>query len=274
VRRADWLAIAFVGVLVIGVGSMIATAPRPHPNAPPPQPADAEVPSTASSAPQSADSSSTESESLSVPTSGEVKVKLVRSGNVAPPRDVEEIRRHIRLGAPGTYIDQVLAEQDSQLVRWPEASVFRVWIAPTTAATEWLPEYADTVRSAFNAWTAAGAPVNATFTTDSAGANVRVHWIDKFDEPGTIGQTQQTWDQYRWLVAGDITIATHATTGETLGAGWMRATALHEIGHLFGLNHSSSNADIMASEAHSQTLSRADLATLRLLYALPPGAVR
>lgn len=270
-RRADWLAVALVGVLVVGVGSMIATAPRPHRTAPPPQPVDTQV-TAAASAPHSPDSTTTES--LSVPTSGEVKVKLVHSVNVAPPRDVEEIRRHIRLGAPGTYIDEILAEQDSQLVRWPEATVFRVWIAPTSSATEWLPEYADTVRSAFSAWTAAGAPINATFTTDSAGANVRVHWIDKFDEPGTIGQTQQTWDQYRWLVAGDITIATHATTGETLGAGWMRAASLHEIGHLFGLNHSSSNGDIMASAAHAQTLSRADLATLRLLYALPPGTVR
>jgi hypothetical protein len=30
----------------------------------------------------------------------------------------------------------------------------------------------------------------------------------------------------------------------------------------------------MATEAHALVLSRADLATLRLLYALPPGAVR
>jgi Matrixin len=271
VRRADWLATAFVGVLVAGVGSMIATAPRrPAKVVPAPLPDTEAAPVVSTAKPT--DSASTES--LSVPIGGEVKVKLVRSANAAPSRDVEEIRRHIRLGAPGTYIDDILAEQDSQLVRWPDATMFRVWIAPTTDATEWLPEYADTVRSAFTAWTAAGAPINATFTTDSAAANVRIHWIDRFTEPGTIGQTQQTWDQYRWLAAGDITIAMHATTGQTLGAGWVRATALHEIGHLFGLNHSSTSGDIMASEAHSQELSRADLATLRLLYALPPGTVR
>jgi predicted Zn-dependent protease len=203
-----------------------------------------------------------------------VRGRQVRSGNAAPVRDLEEIQRHIRLGAPGTYIQDIIDEQDAELVRWPESTVFRVWIAPTTTATEWRPEYVDSVRAAFTVWAAAGAPIGAQFISDSAAANVRIRWTDRFEEGGTIGQTLQTWDQYRWLVAGDITIATHATTGQTLGPDWIRATALHEIGHLFGLNHSKSDGDIMAGEAHALELSRADLATLRLLYALPPGAVR
>jgi hypothetical protein len=270
-RRADQVVVALVGALVVGVISMIATAPRrPAPVIAVEAPK-APVPTASSSAPPD-DSSTTAS--LTIPTSGEVRVRLVRSTNTAPPRDVVEIQRHIRLGAPGTYIADILAEQDSALVRWPEATVFNVWIAPTTDATEWLPEYADTVHAAFTAWSAAGAPIGARFTTDSAAANVRIHWIDRFTDAGTIGQTLQTWDQYHWLVAGDITIATHATTGQTLDARWIRATALHEIGHLYGLNHSSSNGDIMATEAHALDLSRADLATLRLLYALPPGPVR
>jgi len=270
-RRADWVAVALVGAVAAGVGSLIYTAPRPHARA---------VTASADSSVSSPDSSATDSEdstatiALTAPRGGEVRGRQVRSGNPAPARDLEEIQRHIRLGAPGTYIDDIIDEQDAELVRWPESTVFRVWIAPTTAATEWRPEYVDSVHAAFNAWTAAGAPIGAQFTSDSAGANVRIHWIDRFTTDGTIGQTLQTWDQYRWLVAGDITIATHATTGQTLGPDWIRATALHEIGHLFGLNHSKSDSDIMASEAHSLELSRADLATLRLLYALPPGKVR
>lgn len=270
-RRADWVAVAFVGAIAVGVGSLIATAPRPRPGIAAAQ-ADSDSATTDSTAPLAHDSSA--AVALTAPRGGEVRVRLVRSGNPAPVRDVEEIQRHIRLGAPGTYIDDIIDEQDAELVRWPESSVFRVWIAPTTTATEWRPEYADSVRAAFTAWTAAGAPIGAQFIGDSAAANVRIHWIDRFDEGGTIGQTLQTWDQYRWLVAGDITIATHATTGQTLGPDWIRATALHEIGHLFGLNHSKSDSDIMASQAHALELSRADLATLRLLYALPPGAVR
>ena len=34
-------------------------------------------------------------------------------------RDVAEIQRHIRMGAPGTYINDIVSEQDSALVRWP-----------------------------------------------------------------------------------------------------------------------------------------------------------
>lgn len=270
-RRADWAAVAFVGAIAVGVGSLIATAPRPRAAAAVVAADSANA--AADSAPQPAhDSSATAA--APAPRGGEVRVRLVRSGNAAPVRDIEEIQRHIRLGAPGTYIGDIITEQDSELVRWPESTIFRVWIEPTTVVSDWRPEYVDTVRAAFTAWTAAGAPIGANFIADSADANVRIHWTDKFASDGTIGQTLQTWDQYRWLVAGDITIATHATTGQTLGPDWIRATALHEIGHLFGLNHSKSSGDIMATEAHALDLSRADLATLRLLYALPPGAVR
>jgi predicted Zn-dependent protease len=54
----------------------------------------------------------------------------------------------------------------------------------------------------------------------------------------------------------------------------VHAAALHEIGHLLGVGHSSSPDDIMSAEAHALELSHADLLTLRLLYILPPGAVR
>lgn len=270
-RRADWVAVALVGAVAAGVGGMIFTAPRPR-SIPAAAPGDTLSTAPDSAAADSRDGSATVA--LTGPRGREVRGRQVRSGNPAPVRDLEEIQRHIRLGAPGTYIGDIIDEQDAELVRWPESTVFRVWIAPTTTATEWRPEYADSVRAAFTVWAAAGAPIGAQFISDSAAANVRIHWIDRFEEGGTIGQTLQTWDQYRWLVAGDITIATHATTGQTLGPDWIRATALHEIGHLFGLNHSKSDGDIMATEAHALELSRADLATLRLLYALPPGAVR
>ncbi|HEX2781241.1 MAG TPA: matrixin family metalloprotease [Gemmatimonadaceae bacterium] len=272
-RRSDWIAVVIVGAIVTVVGALILTAPRasnptvatvveesatPTPHTPP--------------TPTAGGGSATEN--MTVTHSSEVRVRLVESRNAAPARDIEEIRRHLMLGAPGTYIGDVLALQDSQLVRWPDGTVLRVWIAPATDATDWSAAYVDTVRSAFRAWDAANAPVRVDVVTDSASANVHVRWTDRFPEGGAIGQTVQTWDQYRWLVGGEITIATHAVSGYTLDAGWIRATALHEIGHLLGLNHSASPNDIMAAQAHAPDLSRADIATMRLLYVLPPGTTR
>jgi hypothetical protein len=198
----------------------------------------------------------------------------VKSLNAAPVRDLEEIRRHLVQGQGGTYIGDILASQDSLLVRWPENSVLHVWIQPGTTASNWSSSYVGMVRTSFTTWAAAGAPIGVDFVDDSAAALVHVVWIDRFPEGAAIGQTRQTYDQFRWLVGGEITLATHTVNGYELDAPMVRAAALHEIGHLLGVGHSSSPGDIMSAEAHALELSRADLLTLRLLYVLPPGSVR
>jgi predicted Zn-dependent protease len=56
----------------------------------------------------------------------------------------------------------------------------------------------------------------------------------------------------------------------------VRAAALHEVGHLLGLNHSPDSTDIMFEKATAATrdITRADRRTLHLLYRLPPGPTR
>ena len=54
----------------------------------------------------------------------------------------------------------------------------------------------------------------------------------------------------------------------------MRAIALHEIGHLLGLDHTGDQTNVMAARVRVRELSIADRATARLLYTLPPGGVR
>lgn len=51
----------------------------------------------------------------------------------------------------------------------------------------------------------------------------------------------------------------------------MRAIALHEVGHLLGLDHTTDQTSVMAARVRVRELSAADHATARLVYALPPG---
>lgn len=260
---------ALVGALVAGVGVLIASAPR----RPDVQAAD-ETPVAAHEPAERATAVPPPVGTGHAPGGAHVNVRLVRSRNAAPFRDPDEIRRRMLQGAAGTYIGDLLVAQDSQLTRWPDNTRLRVWIARQAPIANFDAAFADTVRSAFGAWADASPQVRFEFVDDPSAADVRVTWVERFPEPGAIGQTLQTWDQYRWLVAGAITIATHTTSGVRLDPGLVRATALHEVGHLLGLGHSASTGDIMCAEANALELSRADLATVRLLYVLPPGPQR
>ncbi len=52
------------------------------------------------------------------------------------------------------------------------------------------------------------------------------------------------------------------------------AIALHEVGHLLGLDHTSDTLAVMAPRVRSLSLTPQDVATMRLIYELPPGTVK
>jgi hypothetical protein len=265
VRRADLLPLALLAGLVIIVGALSLRQPGSLP---------ADAPAAAD-----ADSLVASTSAIRDPRSARFKrdndhlaSETRRSTLAAPEFDAEEIRRRLSFGAAGTYIFPMLAE-DSGLARWPERSLepIRVWVEPVSTIADWRPDYAVVARQAFEYWTAAGIPVRISFPVDSAGAEVRVLWTDRFDD-SRIGTTRRFRDQHWWLVAGEIGLAVHHSSGAPLDPEVVGAAAIHEAGHVLGLNHSPDSSDIMAPRHHSTVVpSPADLATMRLLYSVPPG---
>jgi hypothetical protein len=196
----------------------------------------------------------------------------------ADPRDDREraaIRRRLRSKSPGTYIGEMLAQRDSSLARWPDRrdKPLSVWIQPTADIVDWTIVYADRVRDAFEEWDGLDLPVRFVFVDDSARAEIHVTWIDHFSEPIS-GRTKWARDDDWYITDANIILAVHHHQGEILDEDAMRAMALHEIGHLLGLDHTQDNSSIMAPKVRVRDLSAADRATVRLLYQLPPGAVR
>jgi predicted Zn-dependent protease len=186
-----------------------------------------------------------------------------------------ETRRRIRASAGYTYLNEVVAAgRDSMLHRWDNRifSPVRVLLAPGRAAN-FQPAFLDAVRAAFERWQTAGVPVRWNLDADSASAEVRVVWRIQFDIRRT-GQTDLTWDQEGHLASAVVSLATFDPDGHPLTADDVRVVALHEIGHLIGLDHSADSTDIMFATTRVRDLSTRDVASALLLYQLPPGTLK
>ena len=186
-----------------------------------------------------------------------------------------EIRRRIRASVAGTYLnDVILASADSMLHRWDGrvSTPVRVFFPPTTVAN-FQPSFLDAVRSGFQRWQDAGVPVRFNLDADSASGEVRVQWRIQF-EGERAGQTDLRWDDDGHLTGGIVTLATFDAKGQPFAVDEVRVLALHEIGHLLGLDHSPDPGDIMYAQPKVHELSPRDIRTALLLYDLAPGSLR
>jgi predicted Zn-dependent protease len=189
-----------------------------------------------------------------------------------------EMRRRVSNLASGTYVSDILAEQDSSLYRWPErlSDAVRVYVEPSSSVSGWDGSYPAMAQAVFDEWSLAGFPLRFAFVLDSTNADLSIRWRDRFpDADGQrIGLTERVQSNDFEIVRAAISIALRDSAGRTLPAEVVGGIVRHEVGHALGLNHSSDLSSVMYREAATMTISASDRATLRLLYLVPGGSLR
>ena len=181
----------------------------------------------------------------------------------------------LRNGEAGTYLPEILLERDSAVARWHDRPYVpvTVWVQSARELDDWNDDYVQSVGDAFRTWDAVELPIYFKIVADSAAAEVHVTWVDRFDAPIS-GRTRWSRDDNWWILNASIVLAVHHQQGEVLDKLAMKAMALHEVGHLLGLDHTTDPGMIMAPRVRVRDLTDKDKATIRLLYTVPAGPLR
>lgn len=174
-----------------------------------------------------------------------------------------------------TFMREVLESNDSTVRHWTarNGAPVTVWMQTPVGVADYRASFPALVTQALDAWAAVdGMPVRFSTVNDSAAAQVVIVWTPLLNG-NRIGLTriEAVNDTIR---TGRITIATQREGGVALRDADIARCALHEVGHLLGLTHTTDLASIMAPESSQPNLSPRDRATVQLLYALPIGSLK
>ncbi|HEY6828128.1 MAG TPA: matrixin family metalloprotease [Gemmatimonadaceae bacterium] len=210
--------------------------------------------------------------------SSELSTTFVTSAQAAPVRDEADIRSRIAAVASGTYMGDMVADLNGMLVRWPDrpGQPLRVWIQSKSDLPDYQAGDAQTAQEAFADWQHSGFPLRFDFVLDSATADIRLIWTDRFppDAGLRVGSTRRTSDQHGWIADAQILVALHDSAGTVIPPAALGGIVKHEAGHALGLGHSRDEKTMMFPTEIVHDIAPADRNTLRLLYSIPPGPLK
>lgn len=188
--------------------------------------------------------------------------------------DRSAVRERLRFEAAGSYLVQTVEAGDSLIRHWGARGgrPIRVAVVPWTA-TGYRDEYAGAVQWAVVRWNGVGLPVHLETSRDSSGADVVVSWVDTMGG-AVAGQARIVWNGSGEIVRARVQLVTHLRDGTAPTSSRMVTMALHELGHVLGLGHSSDSSDALHPSSTAIELSARDRRTANLLYDLPTGSIK
>lgn len=109
-------------------------------------------------------------------------------------------------------------------------------------------EYKNYVNYAFKLWQKADGRIQYAFTNNSRDADIQFVFVENLGkryEENYLGLTDYDVNSKNEIEQSTVQISLIKFGNEEVSAGEIKATIIHELGHVFGLGHSESEKDIM-----------------------------
>jgi hypothetical protein len=166
----------------------------------------------------------------------------------------------------------------TQGARWNHMPI-TVFADTQNVPATWDPAYLTSLEAAMHAIEEKTGGLVAFKLTPNSGADISIRWVRSFSFAKTldaVGHTELTFlpfDGRALIKSAEIEILTRID-GRQLSAAEMQNTALHELGHALGLNHTDDKSSMMFPTANEDVLmpNSGDADTLRQVYREGPKA--